>query len=74
MRRENDGHFLVGTVILGFLSITTKGQTSSPFEALNSPQLSKCKMDMRPRVRIGGDLGLFQGSTQGIHTSIDLVR
>ena len=31
---------LVGTVILGFLSIFTKSQASSPFEALNSACLS----------------------------------
>ena len=34
--------FLVGTVILGFLSIFMKSQASSPFEALNSACLSKC--------------------------------
>ena len=32
--------FLVGTVILGFLSIFMKSQASSPFEALNSACLS----------------------------------
>ena len=33
---------LVGTVLLGFLSIFMKCQASSPFEALNSTCLSKC--------------------------------
>ena len=41
---------LVGTVILVFLSIFTKSQASSPFEALNSAQLSKFQMDVRPSV------------------------
>ena len=42
---------LVGTVILVFLSIFTKGQASSPFEALNSAHLSKSQMDVRPSVQ-----------------------
>ena len=43
--------FLVGTVILVFLSIFTKSQSSSPFEALNSAQLSKSQMDVRHSVQ-----------------------
>ena len=42
---------LVGTVILVFLSIFTKCQASSPFEALNTVQLSKSQMDVRPSVQ-----------------------
>ena len=42
---------LVGTVILVFLSIFTKSQASSPFEALNSAQLSKSQMDVRSSVQ-----------------------
>ena len=42
---------LVGTVILVFLSIFTKCQASSPFEALNSAHLSKSQMDVRPSVK-----------------------
>ena len=42
---------LVGTVILVFLSILTKSQESSPFEALNSTHLSKSQMDGRPSVQ-----------------------
>ena len=42
---------LVGTVILVFLSIFTKSNASSPFEALNSAQLSKSQMDVRPSVQ-----------------------
>ena len=41
---------LVGTVILVFLSIFTKSQASSPFEALNSAHLSNSQMDVRPSV------------------------
>ena len=44
-------YLLVGTVILVFLSIFTKSQASSPFEALNSAQLSKYQMDVRPSVQ-----------------------
>ena len=41
---------LVRTVIFVFLSIFTKSQASSPFEALNSAHLSKSQMDVRPFV------------------------
>ena len=49
--REDKHPLLVGTVILVFLSIFTKSQASSPFEALNSAQLSKYQMDVRPSVQ-----------------------
>ena len=42
---------LVCTVILVFLSIFTKSQASSQFEALNSAHLSKSQMDVRPSVQ-----------------------
>ena len=42
---------LVGTVILVFLSIFTKSQASSPFEAMNSAHLSMCLKDVRPSVQ-----------------------
>ena len=42
---------LVGTVILVFLSIFTKSQALSPFEALNSAHLLKSQMDVRPSVQ-----------------------
>ena len=42
---------LVVTVILVFLSIFTKSQSSSPFEALSSAQLSMSQMDVRPSVQ-----------------------
>ena len=48
MRRETEGHFLVGIVILGFLTIYKKSQASSTFEALNSVCLSRCQRNVRP--------------------------
>ena len=51
MRREAKRPLLVSPVILVFLSIFTKSQASSPFEALNSAHLSKSQMDVRPSVQ-----------------------
>ena len=48
---EGKHPLFVGTVILVFLSIFTKSQASSPFEALNSAQLSMCQRDVRPSVQ-----------------------
>ena len=48
MHCGTEGHFLVGTVILGFLTIFKKCQALSAFEALKSTSLSKCQMDVRP--------------------------
>ena len=49
--REAKRPLLVGTVILVFLSNFKKCQASSPCEALNSMQLSKSQMDVRPSVQ-----------------------
>ena len=49
--REAKLPLLVGSFILVFLSIFTKSQASSPFEALNSTHLSKSQMDVRPSVQ-----------------------
>ena len=46
MSQETKAHFLVGTVILGFLSIFKKSQVSSSFEALNSVCLSRYQSDV----------------------------
>ena len=51
VRREAKRPLLVGTVILVFLSIFTKSQASSPFEAMNSAHLSMCQKDVRPSVQ-----------------------
>ena len=51
LSRESKRPLLVGTVILLFLSIFTKSQASSPFEALKSAHLSKSHMDVRPSIQ-----------------------
>ena len=43
VRQETEVHSLVGTLILGFLSIFKKRQALSPFEALNSMSLLRCQ-------------------------------
>ena len=48
VRKETKVHFLVGTVILGFVTIFKKSQACSPFEALNSLFLSRCQREMIP--------------------------
>ena len=52
MKQETEVHFLVGTVILGFLSILKKSKASSPFEALNYVCLSRCHSDVIPPVQM----------------------
>ena len=69
VRQETNPHFLVGTVILGFLSIFKKSKVSSPFEALNSVFLSRCQSDVIHLVQ----MRLSLGSPQGIQTSLHLV-
>ena len=45
-------HFLLGTVILGLLSIFKKSQASSPYEAFNSVYLSRGPRDVRHLVQM----------------------
>ena len=45
-------HFLVGKVILGFLSIFKNSQALSPFEALNSVCLSRYESDVIPPIQV----------------------
>ena len=52
LRQETEVHFLVGRVILGFLSIFKKSQASSPFEALHSVCLLRCQRDVIPPVQM----------------------
>ena len=52
LRQETKAHFLVGRVILGFLSIFKKSQASSPFEALNSVCLSRYQSDVIPPIQM----------------------
>ena len=51
MRREAKRPLVDGTVIVVLLSIFTKRQASSPFEAMNSAHLSMCQKDVRPSVQ-----------------------
>ena len=51
MSQEGKPPLLVGTVILVFVSIFMKSQESSPFEALNTAQLSMCQRDVRASVQ-----------------------
>ena len=52
VRQESEVHFLVGTVILGFLSIFKKNQALLPYEALNSVCFSRVQRDVMPPVRM----------------------
>ena len=52
MKQATEVHFLVGTVILGFLSIFTKSKASSPFESLNPVCLSRFQSDVIPPVQM----------------------
>ena len=52
VRKETKVHFLVGTVLLGFVTIFKKSQASSHFEALNSVCLSRGQRDVRPTVKM----------------------
>ena len=65
MSREAKRSLLVGTVILVFLSIFTKSQASSPFEALNSAQLSMCQKYVRPSVQKIWMTMVFYGVSTG---------
>ena len=52
MRQETKVHFLVGTVILGFLTIFKKSQASSPYEALDSVCALRGQRDVRPPLQM----------------------
>ena len=52
VRQETEIHFLVGTVILGFLSIFKKSQALLAYEALNFVCLSRGQRDVRPPVQM----------------------
>ena len=52
MRQATKAHFLVGTLILGFLSIFKNSQASTPFEALNSMCLSRYESDVIPPIQM----------------------
>ena len=52
MSQPTEVHYLVGTVILGFIFIFNKSQASSPYEALNSVCLSRGLRDVRRPVQM----------------------
>ena len=52
VRQETKAHFLVGRVILGFLSIFKKSQASSPLESLNSVCLSRYQSYVIPPIQM----------------------
>ena len=65
MKQETEVHILVGTVILGFLSIFKKSKASSPFEALNSLCLSRFQSDKIPPVQRRRRLTAFSRVSKG---------
>ena len=73
--REDKSPLLVGTVILVFLSIFTKSQASSHFEALNSTHLSMSQMDVRHSVQKSLRTMAFSSVSTGesdIHSSCEM--
>ena len=73
VRQETEVHVLVGTVILGLLSIFKKSQALSPFEALHSVCLS-CQRDVIPPVQMRRRHTAFSRVFSGIQTCLHLVR
>ena len=52
VRQETEFHFIVGTVIFGFLSIFKNSQALSTFEALHSVCLWRCQRDVIHHVQM----------------------
>ena len=74
VRLEAKHPFLVGTVILVFLSIFKKNQASSPFEAMNSAHFLMCKKDVRPSVQKRWRTMAFSRVSTGDSVTLHLVR
>ena len=74
VRREAKRPLLVGTVILVFLSIFTKSQASSAFEAMNSAHLSMCQKDVRPSVQKRWRTMAFSRVSTGDSVILSFVR
>ena len=85
VRRETEGHFLVGTVIFGYLTIFKKCQASSTFEALYSSSLSRCQKDVKPIVQMRwrprafsrvstGDSGILSSCDMNDQPALSLCR
>ena len=71
--REAKLPLLLRILIWVFLSIFSKSQASSPFEALNSGQLSKSQMNVRYSVQKRLRTMAFSRVPQGTQTSLHLV-
>ena len=65
VRQETKAHFLVGSVILGFLSIFKKSQASSPFDALNLMCLSRYQSDVIPPIQMRRRTTAFPRASTG---------
>ena len=65
VRPEAKHPLFVGAVILGFLSIFTNTQASSPFEAMNSAWLSMFQRHVRPPVQKSQRPRCFSGVSTG---------
>ena len=65
MRRETESPVLVATVILRFLSIFKKSQSSSPFETLNSACLLRHERNVRPPVQMKWGFRAFSRVSTG---------
>ena len=77
VKQETEVQFLVGTLILGFLSIFKKSKASSPFKALNSVCLSRCQSDVIPPVQMRRRPTAFSRVSTGdsdIPSSCDMKR
>ena len=74
VRREAKGTLLIGRVILVFLTIFTESQASSPFEAMNSAQLSMCQKDVRPSDQKRWRTMAFSRVSTGDSVTLHLVR
>ena len=74
MSEETEVHFVVGRVILGFISIFRMSQASSPYEALKSVCLSSVQKDMRPPVQMRWTPTAFSRFPTGDSDMPSLVR
>ena len=72
--REAKRPLLVDTVIFVVLSIFTKSQASSPFEAMNSAHLPMCQKDVRPSVQKSWRTMAFSRVSTGDSVTLHLVR
>ena len=73
VKQETEVHFLVGTVILQFLSIFKKSQASSPLKHWIPCAFRGVKVMWFPLSRWGGVLWFSLESPQGIQISLHLV-